>query len=110
MDYNEMKAIAAHCYVHLYQLDLAKIVTLLKPLENLGLLKDDKSVPYPGDPESSFLAAVQRAKSLQKLGKVKLSKFIIDSLFDALIKCMRNQNDAGDQLQKWFHSYRNMVS
>ena len=102
------KPIAAHCYVHLYQLDLAKIVALLKPLGQLHMVKDDQESPFSEDPEYTLVTTLQKSRS--GLGSKSISKFVIESLFAVLINAVYSKNNGTSQLQQWFSSYRDMVS
>ena len=109
-NYSEMKSIAIHCHMYLNQLDLAKVVASLKPLGQLEELKTDKDSLYQGDPEYSLVGTLHTPKSA--LGSSSISKFVIDSLFAALVNAVYNK-DKGSRLcsiQKWFSSYRDMVS
>ena len=100
-----MKAIAVHCYMLLYQLDLAKIVASLKPLGQLEELKLNEQSLYPGD---SLVTTLQ----MSALGSSSVSKFVIDSLFSVLVNVIysRDKNNRLSLLQKWYNSYRDMVS
>jgi len=101
--YSDMKAIALHCYMYLYQLDLAKIVALLKPLKQLKVAKDENSV-YPDDPEQSIVITSQPVQG------TNISKFIVESLFVALINILFHKGEKLDLLQEWYSSYRDLVS
>jgi len=101
--YSEMKAIAIHCYMYLYQLDLAKIVTLLKPLKQLKVTKDENSI-YPDDPEQSIVFSPQAVQG------TNISNFIVDSLFVALINILYHKGRKLDLFQEWYSSYRDLVS
>ena len=102
--YSVVKAIAVHCYMLLYQLDLAKIVASLKPLGQLEELKLNKQSLYPGDPRCSLVTTIQTSESALK--------FVIDSLFSVLVNVIysRDKNNRLSLLQKWYNSYRDMVS
>jgi len=106
--YSEMKAIAAHCYIHLYQLDLAKVVALLKPLGQLHIVRNDQASLYPGDPEYTFVSTLQASKAVP--GSKHISKFVIESLFAVLINAVYSRKNRLNQLQQWYNSYRDMVS
>ena len=106
--YSEMKPIAIHCYIHLYQLDLAKVVALLKPLGQLHIVRDDQASLYPGDPEHTFVSTLQASKSIPE--SKDISKFMIKSLFVVLISALYSKSNQMDQLQQWYCSYRDMVS
>ena len=102
--YSVMKAIAVHCYMFLYQLDLAKIVASLKQLEKL-----EQSL-YPGDPQYSLVTTLQTSKSAQDSSSV--SEFVIDSLFSVLVNVIYSKDKSNrlSLLQKWYICYRDMVS
>ena len=109
-NYSDMKAIAVHCYMYLYQLDLAKVVASLKPLGQLKMHEVDQQSLYPRDPEYFLVATLQTSKSV--LGSSNISKFVIDSLFLVLVDAIYNKdrNNRLSSLQKWFISYRDLVS
>ena len=109
-DYNEMKAITVHCYMHLYQLDLARIIPSLKSLRQLQVLKKGQDSLYPGDQKSSFIDTYDISKSVTNPSSI--SEFVIKSSFAVLVKaiCSKDLNSKLLILQKWFNSYRNMVS
>lgn len=106
-DYNE-KAVAAHCYLHLFQLSLAKLVILLRPLSQLQMHK------LPEDAEDSLSTALEASldnSNNSKFGSIVL-KFLIGSLFEALTDIIKS-NDCNYQLmslQRWFIAYSDMVS
>ena len=109
-NYSEMKPIAIHCHIYLNQLDLAKLVASLKPLGQLEELKTDADSLYQSNPEYSLVRTLHTPKSA--LGSSSISKFVIDSLFAALVNTVYSK-DKGNRLcfiQKWFSSYRDMVS
>ena len=108
-NYSKMKAIAIHCHMHLNQLDLAKVAASLKPLGQLEELKTnlDEHSLYPGDPEHSLVATLHTPKAA--LGSSSISKFVIDSLFAALVNSIYGE-DKSNRLQKWLCSYRDIVS
>ena len=102
--YSVMKAITVHSYMLLYQLDLAKIVASLKPLGQLEELKLNEQSLYPGDPQCSLVTTIQTSKSALK--------FVIDSLFSVLVNVIYSRDKVSrlSLLQKWYNSYRDMVS
>lgn len=106
--YSDMKAIAAHCYMYLYQLDLAKVVAKLKPLGKLSALKEGQESLYPRNPETSFIATIQKTKATKF---INISKYVIESLFAVLVNAIYSEDDERlSSLLKWFNSYRDMVS
>ena len=111
-DFNE-RAIAAHCYLHLFQLNLAKIVASLKPLAQLHVLKLSQQPLHPKDSEDSLITALQASPDefgVSKFGS-GVSKFLIDLLFEVLVNIISSENDNYRlaSLQKWFNAYRDMV-
>jgi len=96
-DFIEMKAIAAHCYLHLFQLDLAKIVALLKSLGQLHVPTLNEQMLYPKDSQKSAL------------DNSRISRFVTGTLFAALVNAIRNKDGGFHSLQKWFNIYRDMV-
>ena len=106
-NYKEMKAVALHCYIYLHQLDIAKVVALLKPLAQLKdkTVRDEQSL-YLADPQQSLIAPTQASKSVQES---IISKYVIDSLFAALIDILYGSKKL-PLLQEWYKSYRDLVS
>ena len=106
--YSVMKAITIHSYMLLYQLDLAKIVASLKLLGQLEELKGNEQSLYPGDPQYSLITTLQTSA----LGSSSVSKFVIDSFFSVLVDVIysRDKSNRLSLLQKWYNSYRDMVS
>ena len=107
-NYKEMKAIVVHCYLHLYQLDLAKIVALLKSLRKLKVSKDSQNSRFQGNPQSSLFAKLQTSKCFTD----SISRFVIESLFVVLVDTIYSKDESNrlSILQKWFNSYRDTVS
>jgi len=106
--YKEMKAVALHCYVHPYQLDITKVVASLKPLTQMKnkVVRNEESV-YPSDPQESLFATAQVSKSLQSSA---ISKYVIDSLFVSLIDILFHRGKKMSLLEEWYKSYRDLVS
>ena len=108
-DYSEMKPIAIHCYLHLFRLDLAKVVASLKSLRQLQVLKLNQQSLYQKDVEHSLIATIQTSRSA--LDKSSITKFLIDLLFEVLVNIIKNKDNGHKlvSLQKWFVAYRDMV-
>ena len=108
--YSVMKAITVHSYMLLYQLDLAKIVASLKLLGQLEELKINEQSLYPGDPQYSLMTTLQTSKFA--LSSSRVSKFVIDSLFSILVNVIYSRDKVNQLslLQKWYNSYRDVVS
>jgi len=106
--HSEMKAVAVHCYVYLYQLDLAKVLSSLKTLGQLKVVRDEESV-HPAGSEQSLVTTFKKAKSVQE---TSISKYVINSLFESLINILycKKRNEKDPLLQEWFCSYRDLVS
>jgi len=106
--HKEMKAVALHCFVHLYQLNITKVVALLKPITQLkDKVVRNKELMYPADPQMSLFATTQASKSLKQSA---ISIFVIDSLFISLIDILYHKDKNVPLLQEWFTSYRDLVS
>ena len=105
----KIKAIAVHCYIHLNQLDLAKIVALLKSLGQLKVHKEAQKSLHRGDPESNLIATLKKYK---RVTHTSVSKFVIESLFVVLVDTIFSKDSSSrlSILQNWFNSYRDMVS
>ena len=103
-----MKAVALHCYIHLHQLDVAKVVALLKPLVQIKtkVVRNEESI-YPVDPQELLFATAQTPKSLQSS---TISKYVIDSLFVSLIDIIFHKGEKMSLLEEWYKSYRDLVS
>jgi len=105
--HREMKAVAVHCYVYLYQLDLAKVLTSLKTLSQLKVVRSEQSV-HPADSKESLVALSKTTKSLQENS---ISKYVMNSLFESLINILYyKEGDRKPLLQEWYCSYRDLVS
>jgi len=98
--FTEMKAIAVHCYIHLYQVNLAKVVTILKPLGQL------KVVSHPGS-EHSLITCYQNSKSIQGSN---IFRFVIESLFTAFTGILGHKGTVLPLIQEWYGCYRDLVS
>jgi len=103
-NHSKMKAVAVHCYVYLYQLDLAKVLTSLKALGQLKVVRDEESV-HPADSGETL---VQESKSIQENS---ISKYVMNSLFESLINILYHKKSKKEPLlQEWHSSYRDLVS
>ena len=103
-NHSEMKAVAVHCYVYLYQLDLAKVLTSLKALGQLKVVRDEESVHPAGSEET----LVTLSNSIQKNS---ISKYVMNSLFESLINILYHKKSKKEPLLlEWHNSYRDLVS
>ena len=100
-DYKEIKPIAVHCYLHLFQLDLAKTVASLKSLGQLQVLQLSQQLLY-----QKYSLVMESA-----LDGCIISNFLIDLLFEVLVNIVKNKdiNCRLASLQNWFIAYRDMV-
>ena len=98
-----LKPIAVHCYMHLHQLDLARMVPSLKSLGQLQLLNEGQE----SEGEESTLN-----DTLGEPTNNSIPKFVIKSLFAVFVKamCSKDLNSRLNILQQWFNSYKDMVS
>ena len=113
--YSKMKPIAVHCYLHLFQLDIAKVVVSLKSIRQLQVLELNQQLLYQKDAEASLVIALQASKSTLDGSSISnfirsISKFLIDLLFEVLINSITCKDNRLASLQKWFIAYRDMVS
>ena len=105
--YSEMKAVAVHCYVYLYQLDLAKVLTSLKTMGQLKVVRDEESI-HPANSEQSLVTSSQASKSIRENS---ISKYVMKSLFESLINVLYHKKGKKEPLlQEWYCSYRDLVS
>ena len=105
-DCNEMKAIAAHCYLHLFQLDLAKTVASLEPFCQLQVLKEYSAVSTLQTSESAL-----DMTGISKSVNDTLFSVYVDTLFAVLVNTIKNEDKHYrlNSLGKWFNAYRDMV-
>ena len=107
-----------HICMHVYQLDLARLVQVLRPLDTLLDMAavipcDPYSVEQPS-PTASFLSAVQESGDL--LGQPgDLSKYVLKILFSALVGSILGQktdetSNPEDSLALWYDVYKDVVS
>ena len=107
-----------HVYVHVHKLNLAKVVSILRPLDKIeeavSLFPSMSEKLY--SPTESFLENVEGGESL--LGRPEaLSVFIIDTLFGAVAGIARGFSTETqilpdrdvEQLKMWFKAYRDVV-
>jgi len=96
--FSTMKVIAAHCYVHMYQVDLARTVGLLRPLGTLlektrysGLSHDQLQTP-------------QFSKYPQEI----VSHYAVEVLFGLMVKFV--DQDTASTSKDWYCLFKYMVS
>lgn len=112
-----------HICVYVYQLDLARLVQVLRPLDNLvdmaALVPVDPfaAVTSPS-PTTSFLSSVKQSGDV--LGQAgDLSVYVLNILFSALVGSVFGENQVvsrspgGNLVQEnmklWYHVYRDVV-
>lgn len=98
--YSEMKAVAVHCYIYLYQRNLAIVIALLKPLSQLKVVRDVGSEQY-------LITSYQKSKSIQGSN---ILRFVINSLFTAFTEILDNKGTVVPLIQEWHGCYRELVS
>ena len=112
-----------HICVYVYQLDLARLVQVLRPLDNLL----DMAAVVPDDPFSALSAPSHTSSflsSLKQSGDVlgqpgDLSVYVLNILFSALVGSVFGENQSviqspgASQVQEnmklWYHVYRDVV-
>ena len=114
-NFSEMKPVAVHCYLHIFLLDLAKVVASLKSISQLQVLKSNHKLLYQKDAENSLFTALQASKSTLDGSSISnfirsISKFLIDLLFKVLINNIKCKDNRLASLKNWFIAYRDMVS
>ena len=109
-----------HVYVNIHKLNLAKVVSILRPLEQIERAKAalPSLVSRISSPTQSLLEEVEGSENL--LGHPEaLSVFVINTLFNAIaaigMSCANTtdpqleEREAG-QVKQWYMAYRDVVS
>ena len=111
------RLILLHVCMHVYQLDLSRLVQVLRPLDTLldmaAVVSDDPFAEAHPSPTASFLSAVQESGDL--LGQPgDLGKYVLRILFSALAGSVLGQNPEDSVTQEniflWYEVYRDVVS
>ena len=111
------RLILLHVCMHVYQLDLSRLVQVLRPLDTLldmaAVISHDPFAEAHPSPTASFLCAVQESGDL--LGQPgDLGKYVLRILFSALAGSMLDQNPEDSVTQEniflWYEVYRDVVS
>ena len=105
-----------HICMHVYQLDLSRLVQVLRPLDTLldmaAIVTDDPFAETQPSPTASFLSAVQESGDV--LGQPgDLSKYVLRILFSALVGSILGQSSEDRKQQNvalWYEVYRDVVS
>ena len=114
-NFNEMKPVAAHCYLHIFLLDLAKVVASLKSISQLQVLELNQQLLYQKDAENSLFTALQASKATLDGTSISnfirsISHFLINLLFKILINYITCEDNRLALLKNWFIAYRDVVS
>lgn len=109
-----------HVYIHMHRVNLAKVVSILRPLDQIevavSVLPSLHSVPV----SSPTHALIDESESQDVLESSEaLSVFIINTLFNAIsgigMSCSSSLNPhvgthEEQEIKVWFQAYRDMVS
>lgn len=105
------RVVTLHAYIRVYQLDLARMATLLRPLNKIQQVARDAPQllsPLPASPTREFISAVKHTQ--HPFGTPEhLSAFIVDTLFHALVGSTYNPGSLEVQMEKmklWYKTYR----
>lgn len=111
------RLVLLHVCMHVYQLDLSRLVQVLRPLDTLldmtaNVPEDPFAETHPS-PTASFLNAIQESGDL--LGQPgDLSKYVLRLLFSALAGSILQQAPEDTKTQQniylWYEVYRDVVS
>lgn len=109
------RLVLLHVCMHVYQLDLSRLVQVLRPIDTLldmaATVPDDPFAETHPSPTASFLSSVQESGDL--LGQPgDLSKYVLRILFSALAGSVLNKTseDNEDSVLLWYEVYRDVVS
>ena len=110
------KLVALHCTAHTNQINLAKLVSSLRPLQKLQKVMETTLVPTLTvmSPSTTFMSVVDQSPDHVHNPRV-LYQFIVDTLFGALaeecLKCGREEMSycEPEKLEVWRECYRDVV-
>ena len=108
------RVVYLHAYIAVYQLDLAKVATILRSLAQIEKIKPVSSnilSPPPPSPTKQFMYSIRQTGSA--LSIQQLSTFVISALFNALLGCMYGglpQAGALEQLKQWYRAYLDITT
>ena len=110
------KLVALHSTAHTNQIDLAKLVSSLRPLQELQKVVETTLAPTmsPVSPSTMFMSVVDQSPD-HVHDPVALYQFIIDTLFGALaeecLKCGQEEMNycEPEKLEVWRECYRDVV-
>ena len=103
-----------HTYMAVYQLDLAKVATILcslSKLQTISSVSPNILSPPPPSPTKQFLYSVRQSGS--GLSIQHLSTYVVGALFKALLGCLYAglpQAGALEQLKQWYKAYLEIMT
>ena len=104
------KIVYLHTYMAVYQLDLAKVATILRSLALLQRIKTVSPAILSTPPPPPTKHSVSQSGSA--LSDQHLSTFVINALFKALHGCLYaglSQTGALEQLKQWYKAYLDII-
>ena len=108
------RVVYLHAYIAVYQLNLAKVATILRSLAQIEKIKPVSSnilSPPPPSPTKQFMYSIRQTGNA--LSIQQLSTFVISALFNALLGCMYGglpQAGALEQLKQWYRAYLDITT
>ena len=96
------KLVSLHVRLHVYQLDIAKVIKVLKPISKLESI----SSPLMSNPTTIFAlkSVVSPEHTMAEKRLPNISSFIVTMLFEAF-----SEAASKDELTQWRRSYLNIV-
>ena len=96
------KLVSLHVRLHVHQLDIAKVLKVLKPISKLESI----SSPLMPNPTTIFAlkSVVSPEHTMDKKGLPNISSFIVTVLFEAF-----SEAGSKDELTQWHRSYLSIV-
>ncbi len=105
------RVVILHVYIRVYQLDLARMATVLRPLnkiQDVARKVPELLSPLPSSPTRQFISAVKQTQ--HPLGTPEdLSAFIVNTLFHALVGSSYSRDSLAAIMEKlgvWYKAYR----
>ena len=102
------RVVYLHAYIAVYQLNLAKVATILRSHAQIEKIKPKKLSPPPPSPMKQFMYSINQTGST--LSIQRLSTFVISALFNALLGCMYGGAGALEQLKQWYRAYLDITT
>ena len=114
----QQRLVALHCRAHINQVNLAKLISTLRPLQELQ--KFTEAMPHQGSQPSLAMSPGDTMRSIVEIkleyisDSTALYQFILDSFFLSFANgCLQYgsslQYPDKEQLVTWHRSYRNVV-